>query len=227
MKLEEYVNLSKKQTEEFVSYEKELLKWNEVMNLTAITDHEEIELKHFIDSLTISSLIRDNFSVIDVGTGAGFPGIPLKIKNPTLNITLLDSLNKRVKFLNEVIKNLTLENIEAVHGRAEELGQNEKYREKYDYSVSRAVARFEVLLEYMAPFVKPGGKIIMMKGPKIEDELKSGKRALKELSCEIEEIKNFKLPDSDQERNIIIISKKEKLSKKYPRKPGIPAKMPL
>lgn len=211
----------------FEKYMELLLEWNEKINLTAITERSDIILKHFIDSATILQYIEDNSKIIDIGTGAGFPGVPLKIMNKSLDITLMDSLNKRVNFLNEVIKELNLEEINAIHSRAEELGRNVNYREKFDIAVSRAVANLSTLLEYMMPFVKVGGKCICMKGPKINDELNSAKNAIKQLGGEIENIYNFTLPNSDIERNILIIKKKEKINFKYPRKAGMPGKEPL
>ena len=209
----------------FETYKDLLLEWNEKINLTAITDEDEIRLKHFADSLTVAEFIEDNSKVIDVGTGAGFPGIPLKIYNNTLDITLADSLNKRINFLNEVIDKLELNNIKAVHGRAEYLGQDKQFREQYDIAISRAVANMSTLVEYLLPFVKVGGKAICMKGPNIEDELNTSKKAIKELGGEIEKIESFKL--EDLERNIIIIKKVKTTPSIYPRKASIPLKKPI
>lgn len=225
--IKSYDKFSNIEKELFEKYMQLLLEWNEKINLTAITERNDIILKHFVDSGSILQYIEDNSKVIDIGTGAGFPGIPLKILNHTLDITLADSLNKRINFLNEVIKELGLEKITAMHARAEELGRNVNYREKYDVCISRAVANLSTLLEYMMPFVKVGGKCICMKGPNIEEELKTAKNAIKELGGELESIENFILPNSDIERNIIIIRKKSKINFKYPRKPGIPGKEPL
>ncbi len=227
MDIIEKMNINENQAKLFNEYMQLLLEWNEKINLTAITQKDEIILKHFIDSLTISKYIQKNQRIIDVGTGAGFPGIPLKIVNPDLNITLLDSLNKRINFLNEVIDKLKLTEIEAVHGRAEDLGRNKKYRESFDVAVSRAVANLSTLLEYLMPFVKVGGTCICMKGPNIEKELEEGKRAIVELGGRIQKIDKFYLPDSDIERNIIIIKKVNKIKDKYPRKAGTPAKEPI
>ena len=176
MEIEEFSNLFSKFAEDynlklneniisnFYQYMNLLIEWNEKINLTAITDPKEIIIKHFIDSLTIAGKIKDNSSIIDVGTGAGFPGIPLKIYNETLDVTLLDSLNKRTIFLQEVVNKLNLKNIKIIHGRAEDLARDKQYREKYDYSVSRAVAPLNVLVEYLTPYVKVGGSVIAMKG---------------------------------------------------------------
>ena len=215
------------QETKFNNYMELLLDWNEKINLTAITEKEDIILKHFKDSLTIEEFIPENAKVIDVGTGAGFPGIPLKIVRKDISLTLLDSLNKRIKFLDEVVNNLELENVETIHSRAEDAGMNKKYREQYDIATSRAVANLSTLLEYLMPFVKVGGSVICMKGPNIEEELNKAKHAISELGGEIQEIKNFKLEGTDNERNIIIIKKVKPISGKYPRKAGMPANNPL
>lgn len=215
------------QETKFNNYMELLLDWNEKINLTAITEKEDIILKHFKDSLTIEEFIPENAKVIDVGTGAGFPGIPLKIVRKDISLTLLDSLNKRIKFLDEVVNNLELENVETIHSRAEDAGMNKKYREQYDIATSRAVANLSTLLEYLMPFVKVGGSVICMKGPNIEEELNNAKHAISELGGEIQEIKNFKLEGTDNERNIIIIKKVKPISGKYPRKAGMPANNPL
>ena len=227
MKLEEYVDLSDEKIEKFNNYMNLTLEWNEKINLTAITDKEEFVLKHFIDSLTVKDCINDNCSVIDVGTGAGFPGIPLKIYNDTLKVTLLDSLNKRINFLNEVIKSLDLKDIKTIHSRAEDAAHMKEYREKYDVSISRAVAQLNVLVEYLLPFVKVGGRCICMKGSNAEEEIKNAKNAIKELGGEIEEVKKFNLPGTDMERNIIVIKKINNCKNKYPRKAGTPSKEPI
>lgn len=215
------------QETKFNNYMELLLDWNEKINLTAITEKEDIILKHFKDSLTIEEFIPENAKVIDVGTGAGFPGIPLKIVRKDISLTLLDSLNKRIKFLDEVVNNLELENVETIHSRAEDAGMNKKYREQYDIATSRAVANLSTLLEYLMPFVKVGGSVICMKGPNVEEELNNAKHAISELGGEIQEIKNFKLEGTDNERNIIIIKKVKPISGKYPRKAGMPANNPL
>ena len=221
------IELKEEQLEKFYLYMNILLEWNEKINLTAITNEEEIILKHFVDSLTINKYIEDSKSLIDVGTGAGFPGIPIKILRQDLKITLLDSLNKRINFLNEVIEKLELKNIECIHGRAEEFGKNKNYREKYDISTSRAVANMSTLSEYLIPFVKIGGKVLAMKGDKAEEELEEAKKSIKLLGGKVENIDNFYLPNSDIKRSIIIIKKIEKTEMKFPRKPGMPAKEPI
>lgn len=221
------LNVNDEVLNKFLVYMTNLLEWNEKINLTAITDEDDIILKHFIDSLTILEYIPEKSNVIDVGTGAGFPGIPLKIVREDINMTLMDSLNKRITFLNEIINKLGLKKINAIHSRAEELAKIPEHREKYDIAVSRAVANLSTLSEYMIPFVKVGGKCICMKGSNIEEELKTAKNAIKELGGEIEKVINFKLPDSDNERNIIIIKKVRNTKNKYPRKAGMPSKEPL
>ena len=221
------INISEDEIENFKIYMELLLGWNEKINLTAITDENDIVLKHFVDSLTIKKYISENEKIIDIGTGAGFPGIPLAIMNKYNEITLMDSLNKRIVFLNDVIDKLKLNNVKAIHSRAEELARNKNHREKYDVAVSRAVANLSTLVEYMLPFVSVGGKSICMKGPNIEEELKNAKNAIKELGGEIIKIENFKLPESDNERNIVIIKKIKETSSKYPRKSGTPSKEPI
>ena len=219
--------LTEDQVENFFKYMNLLLKWNEKINLTAITDVDDIILKHFIDSMTVLKYIEKDKSIIDVGTGAGFPGIPIAIMREDVKITLLDSLNKRINFLNEVCSELKINNIETIHGRAEEAGQNKQYREKYDIAVSRAVANMTTLSEYLIPFVKVGGICICMKGSEIDHELEQAKFAIKELGGKIEKVEKFNLPDSDIERNIVIIKKIKPTPNRYPRKAGMPSKMPI
>mgnify|MGYP005794062145 FL=1 len=227
-KLNEFdIKINDEQIKSFEKYMNLLLEWNEKINLTAITQPEEIKLKHFVDSLTVLKYINEDDKVIDIGTGAGFPGIPLKIMNKNTKITLLDSLNKRINFLNIVIEKLDLSNIQAIHGRAEEIARNKLYREKYDVAVSRAVANLSTLTEYMLPFVKIGGKCICMKGANVNEELERAQNAIKELGGEIERVDNFYLSDNDNERNIIVIKKIKKTKSKYPRKAGTPSKEPL
>lgn len=217
--------LEEKQIENFYKYMNLLLEWNQKMNLTAITEPNDVILKHFIDSLTIEKLIDKDKKIIDVGTGAGFPGIPLSIVKEE-DITLLDSLNKRIIFLEEVIDNLELKNIKAVHSRVEEFAKNKKKRESYDIATSRAVAPLNVLLEYLLPLVKIGGKCICMKGSNVE-EIEEAKNALKILGGEIEKIEKITLPESDIIRNIIIVKKVKQTPLKYPRKAGTPSKEPI
>ena len=227
-KLKEFnIKINDEQIKKFMNYMNLLLEWNEKINLTAITQPEEVKLKHFVDSLTVLKYINDDDKVIDIGTGAGFPGIPLKIMNENTKITLLDSLNKRINFLNIVIETLNLRNIQAIHGRAEEIARNKLYREKYDVAVSRAVANLSTLTEYMLPFVKVGGKCICMKGANVNEELERAQNAIKELGGEIERVDNFYLSDNDNERNIIVIKKVKETNPKYPRKAGTPSKEPL
>lgn len=221
------IDLKQKEIEEFYWYMGNLIEWNEKMNLTAIIEPKEIIIKHFIDSLTINKYMKEASIIIDVGTGAGFPGIPIKIVNPDKQITLLDSLNKRILFLENVIEELQLNKIEAIHNRAEEIGKNEKYREQYDVSVSRAVAPLNVLVEYLIPFVKLGGRSICMKGPKIEEELEQAKSAIQRLGGRIDKVDCFQLPNTQIERNIIVIEKIKNTPKEFPRKAGIPSKKPI
>ncbi len=221
------IKLNEEQLNQFYKYMELLLKWNEKINLTAITEPKEIIKKHFIDSLTILKHIKDNENVIDIGTGAGFPGIPLKIANPSIQIILLDSLNKRIKFLNNLIDELKITNIKTIHARIEEVGQNKEYREKFDVVTSRAVSNMNILSEYMIPFAKINGKCLCMKGSEIEEEMKNSKRTINILGGKIQEINTFKLPESDIKRNLVIIKKEKNTPKKYPRRPGIPSKQPL
>lgn len=210
----------------FYTYMNMLVEWNEKINLTSITEPNDVILKHFIDSLTAYKHLK-NASVIDVGTGAGFPGIPLKILDEDVEITLLDSLNKRINFLNEVIDKLGLENIKTIHGRVEEVARNKEYREGFDIAVSRAVAPLNVLLEYMIPLIKVGGKCVCMKGSNVEEEIKQSANALKRLNAEIEIVESFELPGTDMKRNIVVVKKLGKTDKVFPRKAGTPSKKPL
>ena len=221
------VRFSVKQIEQFFEYMNLLIEWNEKMNLTAITEPDEIILKHFIDSITILKELEEGSKLVDVGTGAGFPGIPLSIMNPTLKITLVDSLNKRLIFLQEVVNKLKLENIEIVHARAEEFGQNKKYREQFDISTSRAVANLATLSEYLIPLVKIGGKVISMKAAEAKQELNEAKKAIEVLGGTVEKVDEFNLPQSDIGRTVIIIRKNKITPNKYPRKPGTPSKEPI
>ena len=223
------IELSDNQLQLFNKYYELLVEKNKVMNLTAITEYQEVLTKHFLDSLTLIKVIDINNvdSVIDVGTGGGFPGIPLKIAFPHLKITLLDSLNKRVNWLNEVVVELGLDNINAIHGRAEEFGQNTQYREKYDLCVSRAVANLATLSEYCIPFVKKDGYFVSYKAATANDEMKAADKAIGLLGGKIEEVCSFNLEDTDMERNLIKIKKIKNTAKKYPRKAGLPSKEPI
>jgi 16S rRNA (guanine527-N7)-methyltransferase len=229
------IELSDKQLEQFNSYYELLIKWNEVMNLTAITEFEDVCKLHFVDSISSFKYFdfkANDYSLIDVGTGAGFPGIPLKIVFPHLHITLLDSLNKRLNFLNEVIDTLNLNeegSIKTLHGRAEDysIAKEGSLRESFDIAVSRAVANMSTLSEYCLPYVKVGGRFIAYKSEKASDELSKAKSAIHLLGGKLESANEFLLPDSEVNRTICIIEKKENTSKKYPRKAGTPSKQPL
>lgn len=223
--------LSEKQMEQFYRYYELLVEWNKVMNLTGITELEEVVSKHFIDSLALVKAVplQDGrrASAIDVGTGAGFPGLPLKIAFPNLEITLMDSLNKRINFLNEVIDKLGLEKVTAVHGRAEEMAANITHRQQYDLCVSRAVSNLAVLCEYCLPFVAKGGTFVSYKSADSDAEIQEGKKAISILGGKLINIDKFKLPDSDLGRALVCIKKVKDTPKKYPRKAGTPAKLPL
>ena len=221
------IEFTEEQLKKFYTYMNLLIEWNEKMNLTAIIEPKEIILKHFIDSLTILKYVEKNKKMIDIGTGAGFPGIPIKIMNEDIDITLLDSLNKRINFLNEVIQALNLEKIETVHSRIEDFGRSKKYRETYDIVTSRAVANLATLSEYMLPMAKEGGCCICMKGAEVEEEILNSKNAIKILGGNICKIEKFTLPQSDNKRNIVVIDKIKITPSKYPRKPGMPSKEPL
>ena len=221
------IKLSEEKIKNFYNYMNLLLEWNEKINLTAITEPNEVILKHFVDSLTINKYIGDNARLIDVGTGAGFPGIPLAIVNEKIAITLLDSLNKRINFLNEVKAKINLKNVETIHSRVEDFGQDKNQREKYDVATSRAVAPLNILIEYLLPLVKVGGKCICMKGSNAEEEIENAKNAIRILGGEIEKIEEIELPESDIKRTIIIIKKLKETPNKYPRKAGLPSKEPI
>ena len=221
------LELSELQLEQFYNYMDILIEWNKFMNLTGITEPEEVITKHFIDSLTVLDKIDKNASIIDVGTGAGFPGIPIKIAFPETKVVLLDSLNKRIKFLDEVIEKLELKEIETIHGRAEEYGRNKNHREKYDVAIARAVAPLNILLEYLMPFAKINGKCLCMKGSSSEEEIINSKNAIKILGGEILKTEDFYIPNTDIKRRIVQVNKVKETNNKYPRKAGTPSKEPL
>ncbi|MCR4671848.1 MAG: 16S rRNA (guanine(527)-N(7))-methyltransferase RsmG [Lachnospiraceae bacterium] len=224
------IELSDNMCAKFADYYRLLISWNEKMNLTSITDPDEVINKHFIDSLALvkSSSFRGDLSMIDVGTGAGFPGIPLKIVFPALRITLADSLRKRISFLEEAIKVLGLNGADAVHSRAEDLGRSKEYREKYDCAVSRAVARLNVLAEYNLPLVKPGGCFFAMKGADVQDELSESVAATVRLGASKDpELAVYSLPGTDYGRSIVTFKKIKNTPAFYPRKAGVPSKKPL
>ena len=204
-----------------------LVEWNEKMNLTAIIEPNEVILKHFIDSLTINKYVEPNKSLVDIGTGAGFPGVPLGLVRADSEILLVDSLNKRINFLEFICNSLELDNIKCKHARVEEFAHNIEYRSKFDYATSRAVAPLNVLLEYMLPLVKINGLCVCMKGSNSIEEIEESKKALEILGGKIERVDEFNLPGTDIRRTIIVIRKIKDTPKKYPRKPGTPSKEPI
>lgn len=235
MKLDEFKNvfmeysdfdITEEQYKELLYYMQELLNWNNKINITAITNEKEFIIKHFIDSLTIDKYIKNYETVIDIGTGAGFPGIPLKILNKDKKFTLIDSVGKKLKVIESINNNLKLDNIEIIHSRAEELAHNSKYREKYDVAVTRAVSNMATICEYMLPFIRVDGIAICMKGPKYQEELNDAENAIKTLGGKIESIENLKI-NNEIERNIIIIKKIKKTENNYPRGQGKPSKEPI
>lgn len=223
------IDLTELQINQLDKYFEMLVEWNKVMNLTAITEPKEVAIKHMIDSLSAWSdeRLQGAKSIIDVGTGAGFPGIPLKIYKPELKLTLLDSLNKRIKFLQAVVDELGLTDVQCIHARAEEGARNKQLREGFDIVVSRAVARLPVLAEYCVPFVKVGGTFVALKGMKFAEEAAEGKKALKILGIDDTEIVEVHLPELDDKRAVIYARKKRGTPKQYPRKAGTPEKNPL
>ncbi|WP_010308311.1 16S rRNA (guanine(527)-N(7))-methyltransferase RsmG [Kurthia senegalensis] len=226
---EKGIELSTEQKQQFDTYFKTLVEWNEKMNLTAITDQPSVYLKHFYDSISAAFYVDFTkvTSVCDVGAGAGFPSIPIKICFPHLQITIVDSLNKRIQFLNHLSDELGLSNMNFVHSRAEDFGRNPKYREAFDLVTARAVARMSVLSELCIPLVKEGGQFVAMKAASGEDELKDAKKALSVLGVKLNKEFNFVLPVEESERVIFTFDKVKTTPKKYPRKPGMPNKMPI
>lgn len=227
--MENNLVVEENQIANFENYREMMLETNKNLNLTSITEEEEVNYKHFLDSvLPLKYMdIKKNSSIIDIGTGAGLPGLPMKFLRPDLKITLMDSLNKRIKFLENVIDKLDLKNIEAIHGRAEEMGRDFNYREKYDYSISRAVSRLNTLVEYSLPFVKIGGYFISMKGPTGKEECNEAKKGIEILGGKIEDIIEYKLDFEDSKRTLVIIKKIKETPKKYPRAGGKPKSKPL
>lgn len=223
------IELTEEQADAFARYKDLLLEWNEKMNLTAIVDEQQVAAKHFLDSLAVLGKVNVKVyrNLLDVGTGAGFPGIPLKVCCPSINTVLLDSLKKRVLFLEEVIQQLGLTGIDAVHGRAEAKGRNKEFREAFELVTARAVANLAVLAEYCLPFVKPGGVFVAYKGPEIKEELEGAGKALEILGGVVDAVHEVTLPFEGGDRTLILIHKKQPTLEKYPRKPGMPEKKPL
>lgn len=223
--------LSSKQKEQFATYYNKLIEFNKKVNLTRITDKNEVYLKHFFDSITplleFSDLFKGEKSLCDVGAGAGFPSLPIKILCPDLSITIVDSLGKRLKFLDELVSDLSLDKVTLVHSRAEDAGQNKNLREKFDLVTGRAVARMSVLSEYCLPLAKVDGYLVALKGPKAQDELADAKNAIEVLGGSVKEVKELMLPDTDDERTLIVVKKVKATPKKYPRQAGTPSRKPL
>lgn len=222
------ISLDDNQIRQFLDYYHLLIEWNKVINLTSITDFMEVIQKHFIDSLSLVKVFSpSNEKIIDIGTGAGFPGIPIKIAFPNTKIVLMDSLNKRIKFLDEVINKLNLSDIVALHGRAEDFGKDISYRETFDICTSRAVAKLSTLSEYCIPFVKPGGVFVSYKASQVANELEEAKKAIDILGGRLIKTEEFELPGTDMARSLILIKKISKTPRKYPRTAGKPTKEPL
>lgn len=223
------ITLTDVQKKQFDKFYELLVEWNKVMNLTGITEYEEVNEKHFVDSLSIVKAVdmEKIVCLIDIGTGAGFPGIPLKIAFPHLKVVLLDSLNKRIHFLNTVISELGLQNISTIHGRAEDFAKKVEYRENFDICVSRAVANLATLSEYCIPYVKKDGMFVPYKSGEIDEELEKSKKAVHVLGGKIEDVVKFQLPGTEIGRSFVKIRKLQNTSKKYPRKAGLPGKEPI
>lgn len=223
-----HIELTDEQIAHFIQYYEKLIDWNEKINLTAITEERDVVIKHFLDSLSVLPFIpKDARNCIDVGTGAGFPGIPIKIIKKDLSVTLLDSLDKRVRFLNDIISNLGLEKIRTIHGRAEDFARNKEYREVYDFGIARAVASLPVLAEYILPFVRIGGFFIAMKGSDVGNEINISKKAISVLGGRIHSVENFSLPYDSIGRHLVFIKKIRQTPTQYPRKSGKPSKSPI
>lgn len=223
------IELTTEQQLQFEMYYDLLVEWNSFMNLTGITDYEEVLVKHFLDSVALAKELTESkdIKLMDMGTGAGFPGLPLKIIYPDMKVTLVDSLNKRINFLNEVIRILDLKDIETIHARAEELARKDEYREQYDMVVSRAVARTSTLAEFCIPYVKVGGFFVPYKSGSIEEELEEAKYAFQVLGGKLDKLYNFKVPNSDLQRSLIYVKKIKNTPKQYPRAGGKPLKSPI
>ena len=223
------ISLTEQQFDQFEIYLRELVSWNEKMNLTGITEREQVYTKHFYDSISLSFFVnmKEITTVADIGSGAGFPSIPLKICFPHLKVTIVDSLNKRIQFLNLLVEQLGLTDVQCIHGRAEDVARQFKYRDQFDLVTARAVARLAVLNEFCLPFVRVGGAFAAMKGTDLTDEIKEASRSFKELKGSVNRVEHFKLPVEDSDRHIVIVDKKGPTSAKYPRKAGTPLKSPL
>ena len=224
-----HITLSGMQLDQFDKFYDLLVEWNKVMNLTGITEYQDVVEKHFLDSLSIVKIIDMNQIeyAIDIGTGAGFPGIPLKIAFPDINIVLLDSLNKRIKFLDHIIEELKLDGMRTIHGRAEDYAREAGYREKFDLCVSRAVANLTSLSEYCLPYVRVGGRFVSYKSGDIEQEISESERAIKILGGKVYQVEKFNLPGTEIQRSFVMIKKMKNTQNKYPRKAGMPTKEPL
>lgn len=222
------IELSNEQLDQYRIFYDMLIETNKVMNLTAITEKKEVIVKHFLDSIAIAQYVDlSHGKIIDIGTGAGFPGIPLKILYPDCEITLLDSLNKRIRFIENVTKALNLSKVTAIHGRAEDYAHQKEYRHQYDFAVSRAVANLSTLSEYCLPFVKTGGQFISYKSGNVDEELEQSKNAIFLCGGKINKVERFRLEEADADRTFVFIKKKMNTSKQYPRKSGTPSKNPL
>ena len=220
------INIEEKDLKLFYEYMKKAIEWNEKINITAITDEKMFIVKHFVDSLTVNKYLENKKTLIDIGTGAGFPGIPLKILNKDCKMTLIDSVNKKLNVIRDITKEMDLGELEIIHTRAEDLANNEKYREKYDVATTRAVSNLTTILEYMLPFIKVGGIAICMKGPNVETELEESQKAINVLGGKLEKVEKI-IIDDELERNIVIIKKIKNTPKNFPRCGGKPLKEPI